>query len=86
MNSDTIPKALIRQKKECRQDHKVDGTDKHYHQVIQEHVLFEENFYIDDKANAHNQLNYQLPNCDGRNNSIIPKFVVKLMVQYSYSL
>jgi hypothetical protein len=60
----------------------MDGTDKCYQQTIQEHVLFEENSYIDDNANAHNQLNYQLPNRDGCNNSIIPKFVVKLMLKY----
>jgi hypothetical protein len=62
----------------------MDGTDNdNAQQTIQEHVLFEENSYIDESADAHNQLNNQLPNRDGRNNSIIPKFVVKLMLQYS---
>jgi hypothetical protein len=36
----------------------------------------EENSDIDENADARNQLNCQLPNCDGSNNSIIPKFVV----------
>jgi hypothetical protein len=64
----------------------MDGTDKYYQQAIQEHVLFEfdENSYIDKNADAHNKLNYQLPNCDGRNNSIIPKFVVKLKLMLQY--
>jgi hypothetical protein len=75
----TGPKSLIRQKKECRHYHKVDGTDKNSQKVILELAVMEENSDIDKHADACNQLNCQLPNCDGSNNSIIPKFVVNLM-------
>jgi hypothetical protein len=35
MNFHTIPKSLIRQKKESRQDRKVDGNDPNFQQAIQ---------------------------------------------------
>jgi hypothetical protein len=80
MGSHTVPKSLIRQKKECRHYHKVDGTDTSSRHAILEFAAMEENSDIDENADACNQLNCQLPNCDGSNNSIIPNCVVNLMV------
>jgi hypothetical protein len=58
MNFHTIPKFLIRQKKECRHDHKLDGTEQNFKQLIQEHALAEEKSDIDENANVYHHFNY----------------------------
>jgi hypothetical protein len=60
--------------------HEVDGTDISSRHAILEFAVMQENSDIDNKTDACNQLNCQLPNCDYSNNSIIPNFVVNLMV------
>jgi hypothetical protein len=52
MDSHTGPKSLIRQKKECRHDHKVDGTDASSQKVILEFAVMQENSDIDKDADA----------------------------------
>jgi hypothetical protein len=59
----------------------VDGSHINNQQTsIQDAVIDDAAIY--DNAEACNKLNDQLPNRDGRNNSIIPIFVRKMMMQY----
>jgi hypothetical protein len=53
VDSHTVPKSLIRQKKECRQYHKVDGTDDTNSQkAILEFAVMEENSDVDEMQDA----------------------------------
>jgi hypothetical protein len=47
MSSHANPKCLIGQEKECRQDHKVDRTDKNYQHTIHEFAVIEQNFDVE---------------------------------------
>jgi hypothetical protein len=60
----------------------VDGSHINNQQTLIQDLAVIDNFGIDYKAEACNKLNYQLPNRDGHNNSIIPIFVKNMVMQY----